>query len=58
MNRLELEQKRKRKPGGGRKKSDNKIKMIPIYIRSQQLEEFGGEINFRNKVNDYFGLVK
>ena len=41
--------KRTRAPGAGRKRIDDKIRMIPIYIRDSRIAELGGEKAIRDK---------
>ena len=53
MKRKEVAQKKKRAPGAGRKTVEDKVKMIPIYIRENRISELGGEIAIRKMVNNY-----
>jgi len=45
--------KKTRKPGAGRKHVENKVKMIPIYIREVRIKELGGEKAIQVLINNY-----
>lgn len=36
-------EKKTRRPGAGRKHVEDKIKMIPLYLRESKISELGGE---------------
>jgi len=57
MKRKEVEQKKKRAPGAGRKTVDDKIKMIPLYIREKRLSELGGEKVVRTMCTNFLQSI-
>ncbi len=46
-------EKRTRRPGAGRKHVEDKVKMIPIYMRENRISELGGEKAIQVMVNNY-----
>ena len=40
--------KRTRAPGAGRKRIEDKVRMIPLYIRNSRIAELGGEKSIRD----------
>jgi hypothetical protein len=41
--------KRTRAPGAGRKRIEDKVRMIPLYIRDSRIAELGGEKAIRDR---------
>ena len=41
--------KRTRAPGAGRKSIEDKVRMIPLYIRNSRIDELGGEKSIRDR---------
>lgn len=54
----EKTEKKKRAPGAGRKPVEDKVKMIPIYLREKRIEYLGGEEEIRDRVNGFLQRCK
>jgi hypothetical protein len=57
MKRKQIEQIKKVAPGRGRKPVENKVKMIPLYIRSNRLDQLGGESVVREMFNEFLNSI-